>query len=260
MSQMIRKNLALVIFVFLSFAAAVYAGEVVPRSEGWVNDYANVISGEYRLKLESLITELEQKTSAEIAVVTVGSIAPYDEVSYARLILDSWKIGKKGKNNGVLVLLAVKERRWKIETGYGAEGILPDGKCGEIGREFMVPLFKQGKYSEGLYSGVAAMAAVIAHDSKVTLNALSGVDIDFGRDTIDPATLRALLALGFIILILALIFIRRRHPMLWIQLFGSGWTTTSGSWRGGGGGFGGGFGGGGFGGGGGGGGGAGGGF
>lgn len=258
MSQMFKKYFAVVLFVFISITAAAHAGEVVPRSEGWVNDYANVINDEYRLKLESLITELEQKTSAEIAVVTVKSIAPHDEISYARLILDNWKIGKKGKDNGVLVLLAIKERRWRIETGYGEEGILPDGKCGEIGRDFMVPFFKQGKYSEGLYSGVTAVAAIISRDSKVTLNALSGVDIDFNRKKIDSTALHALLALGVLIFLIAISLLRRRHPLLWIQLFGSGWTTTSGGWRGGGGG--GGFGGGGFGGGGGGGGGAGGGF
>ncbi|MDD5595759.1 MAG: TPM domain-containing protein, partial [Candidatus Omnitrophica bacterium] len=136
--------------------------ENLPQPQGRVNDFANVISSDYREKLNALIQELEEKTSSEIAVVTVSSIAPYDEIEYARLIFDNWKPGKKGKDNGVLVLLAVKERRWRIETGYGVEGILPDGLCGEIGRNYMVPYFKDGNYAAGLYYGVTKIAKVIA--------------------------------------------------------------------------------------------------
>ncbi len=147
----------------------VYA-QNIPQPAGWVNDFAGVISQEYKDKLNSLIGELQEKTSAEIAVVTVDSIAPYDEQGYARLLFDNWKPGKKGKDNGVLVLLAIKERRWRIETGYGVEGILPDGVCGEIGREFMVPYFKDGRYGEGFYAGVSQLARIIARDARVALD------------------------------------------------------------------------------------------
>ncbi len=162
------------------------SAEVIPKPEGWINDYAHVISAEYQKKLEALISELESKTSAEIAVVTVKSIAPHDEVGYARLLFDNWKIGKKGRDNGVLVFLAVDERRWRIETGYGVEGILTDGRCGEIGRNVMVPIFKQGNYGEGLYSGVAAIASLIARDSKVTIDGLADYNPSRESNTIDP--------------------------------------------------------------------------
>lgn len=140
----------------------------LPKAQGWVNDFAGVISFDERSKLNVLISEVERKTSAEIAVVTVKSIAPYDEKSYARMLFDNWKIGKKDKDNGVLVLLVVEERLWRIETGYGVEGILPDGLCGEIGRKYMVPLFKEGRYGEGLYAGVSEMARIITHDASQT--------------------------------------------------------------------------------------------
>lgn len=162
--------------VFLLFFGFAYAQDI-PQPAGWVNDFANVISPDYKGKLTSLIQELEQKTSAEIFVVTVNSIAPYDEKEYARSLFDNWKPGKKGKDNGVLVLLAIKERRWRIETGYGIEGILPDGLCGEIGRNYMVPYFKEGKYSEGLYYGVVAIAKVIAKDSHTDISGLEGVNL-----------------------------------------------------------------------------------
>lgn len=176
-----RRFLFTIILASFLSAKASYA-ESIPRPHGWVNDFAEVVSADYRDKMDALIRELEQKTSAEIMVVTVASIAPYDEKSYARMIFDSWKPGKRGRDNGVLVLLAVKERRWRIETGYGVEGILPDGLCGNIGRDYMAPYFKKDKYGEGLYSGVMAIGSVIAKDA--------GLDISFksslGRaDTFD---------------------------------------------------------------------------
>ena len=153
----------------LGFAHYCLAGDV-PQPVGRVNDFANVVSPEYRDKLDAVIREVEEKTSAEIAVVTAGSIAPDDEKGYARKLFDSWKPGKKGKDNGVLILLAIKERRWRIEAGYGIEGILPDGLCGEIGRNYMVPDFKAGRYAEGLYNGVLAVAQVIAKDAGVQIS------------------------------------------------------------------------------------------
>jgi len=163
----LMKRLFLITFIFLLFSC-VAQGEI-PAPEGLLNDFANVISPEYKEKINALLNEIEQKTSAEICVVTSSSIEPYGENEYAQMLFDSWKIGKKENDNGILILLAVKERRWRIHTGYGVEGILPDGVCGEIGRTYMVPYFKDGKYSEGLYSGVTAVASIISKDAHITL-------------------------------------------------------------------------------------------
>lgn len=128
---------------------------------GWVNDFAGVIDSTFKNKISSLISELEKKTSAEIAVVVVDSISPYDEKEYARMLFNKWGIGKKGKDNGVLVLVAIRERRWRIETGYGIENVLSDQLCGEIGNKYMVPYLKEGKYGEALYNGVSEITKVI---------------------------------------------------------------------------------------------------
>lgn len=168
-----KKLLLILAILFLTQLS--YADEI-PKPTGWVNDFAGVIPEEYRGKITRLIEELEQKTSAEVFVVTVNSIAPYDEKSYARMVFDSWRPGKKEKDNGVLVLLAIKERRWRIETGYGVEGILPDGRCGEIGRNYMVPYFKKGEYDKGLYYGVAAISGIISKNAKVELSGLRGAE------------------------------------------------------------------------------------
>jgi uncharacterized protein len=159
----------------LILAPSVFAQEDLPEYKGWVNDTAGVISSDYREKIENLISELEEKTSAEITVVTRTSTAPLSEFDYAQALFDKWKIGKKGKDNGVLILLVSSQRRWRIHTGYGVEGILTDAICSQIGRNRMVPFFKEGKFSEGLYYGVAAVADIISKDARVHLSGLKSV-------------------------------------------------------------------------------------
>ena len=232
--------------IFLGAAVFAYA-ENVPQPVGWVNDFAQVLDAGTKDKLNTLITELEEKTTSEIAVVTIASIAPYDEKEYARMLFDQWQPGKKGKDNGVLVLLAVKERRWRIETGYGVEGIFPDGLCGDIGRTYMVPYFKSGDYSNGLYQGTNAIAAVIAKNAHVDLTGL----IDSGEPQ-EKSSDASPLVVVFMIVIGAFIIIATLRGPFFGGYYGGGYG--SGGFGGGGGGFGG------FGGGGGGGGGAGGGF
>ncbi len=229
-----RKLLLILLFLVLPVLGFT---QTVPNYEGWVNDFAKIIDAPTKEKLTSLIQEVESKTTAEIAVVTISSIAPYDEIAYARVILDNWKIGKKGKDNGVLVLLAVKERRWRIETGYGVEGILPDGVCGDVGRNYMVPFFKQGNYAQGLYQGVSVIASIIAKDAKVKIEAVGNLE---KKDKSEQSQILAFLIIVVILVFFNLLFYKHKG------YFDDSWTSGGfGSYGGRGGGFGGGCGGGG---------------
>ena len=244
-------------FILILLALPLFVNaQDIPQPVGWVNDFAGVISSEYKEKLNVLISELEEKTSAEIAVVTINSISPYGEIEYARLLFDNWRPGKKGKDNGVLVLVAIKERRWRIETGYGVEGILPDGLCGEIGRNYMVPYFKQGNYGEGLYRGVVRIAQVITKDANITLNTLQGInDVTPAesnqRSSIDDVIPIIIFLLFFGILILPILLFWKSGLQRGTNYGGSYWGSIGGGgfggggFGGGGGGFGGGSGGGG---------------
>lgn len=165
--KIMRKICLALLFLILPLKSFAFD---LPQPSGWVNDFANVISAEHKTKLTALINQLQEKTSAEIMVVTIASIAPYDEKEYARMIFDSWKPGKKGKDNGILILLAVQQRRWRIETGYGMEGMLPDGVCGQIGRDYMVPYFKTGNYDAGIYYGVERIVSIIARNLNTSIN------------------------------------------------------------------------------------------
>lgn len=225
----------LAVFLFLLVVcASCFSADDISEPVGWVNDFAGVISPEYIDKLNFLITDVEQKTSSEIAVVTVDSISPYDETGYARLLFDKWKPGKKGKDNGILILLAIKERRWRIETGYGVEGVLPDALCSEIGRNIMAPYFKQGRYGDGLYDGVLAVAKV-----------LSGETLPMPKENPVGETAEIIIFIVIIILWIVLRFVFPIYIHGYGGYYGGGFGAGYGGSSGGFGGFGGGFGGGG---------------
>lgn len=158
-------------FVTLAVAAIATAAlaQTIPAPTGFVTDTANVLRPETRAKMTRLIEELQQKTGSEIAVLTVDSTAPLDDFSYALKVAETWKPGRKRDDTGVLVLLATKDRKLRILTGYGVEGVLPDGLVGEIQDREMVPAFRTGDIDDGMWRGVAALASRIAADKGVTL-------------------------------------------------------------------------------------------
>jgi uncharacterized protein len=128
-----------------------------PRiANGWVADPANLIAARHA-DINGLLTDLEQRTSVEVAVVilpTIGQLVPKD---FAVALFQHWGIGKAGKDNGLLVLHVLDQRRIEIETGYGMEGVLPDVKCFWITEEVAVPFFKQGSFADGHYEVVRAL-------------------------------------------------------------------------------------------------------
>jgi uncharacterized protein len=157
------------LLVLLAALAAGALAQTIAPPTGFVNDRAGVIDAATHAKLAKLIEELKQKTGAEIAVLTVGTTAPLDDFTYAMQVADAWKIGKKGEDTGVLVLLAVTDRKSRVLVGYGLEGILPDGLVGEIQDREMVPEFRDGRFGEGIWRGVGAIATRIAAERGVTL-------------------------------------------------------------------------------------------
>lgn len=155
------KRFCVVLFLLMG-SLAWAADPPLPNYSGYVNDFADAIDANTTQKLEGLCRALEKKTSAELAIAVVKSVAPLDPKTYAVKLFEKWKIGKKGKDNGILVLLAMEERRVEIEVGYGLEGVITDARAGEILDKYVIPFFKQGKFGEGLYNGAAALAERIA--------------------------------------------------------------------------------------------------
>src|SRR5215510_12393655 len=141
----------------------------IPTPQGLVSDFAGVIDQPTRQQLTLLLQELKDKTGAEIAVVTVQTTQPLTAFDYAIKIAEAWKPGAKGKDNGVVFLVATKDRKMFIATGYGVEGVLPDGKVGEIQDEYIVPYFKRGDYARGILAGAQVMADLIGKEYGVRL-------------------------------------------------------------------------------------------
>ena len=140
-----------------------------PAPRGAVNDFAGVIPSQYVGPMEALAREVLEKTGTAIVIATVETIGDNDPNDYANRLYQAWGIGKKGEDKGVLIFLAVKERRVRIETGYGVEGILPDGLVGEILDRYALPYFKEGQYGKGIAETMAAVASVVAKAAGVSL-------------------------------------------------------------------------------------------
>ena len=162
------------LFLFLSFVfflgvGLTYAERPIPKPRGLVNDFANVIPASQEQQLAALTTELLQKTEVPVVVVTMPDIGGAEYNDYANRLYQAWGIGRKGTEKGVLIFVTVKERKMRIETGYGVEGILPDGLVGEIRDRYMIPYLKKNKFGEGLLYGAAAVAQTIAKDAGVQL-------------------------------------------------------------------------------------------
>src|SRR5258705_1697309 len=167
----LSRWLAVVLLIFAR--AVVLTAESVstlPAPTGYVNDFAGVLSPSTKLNLENLCTQLDRQANAQIAVVTIKTLdneQPIDE--FATALEEKWKVGKKGTDRGVLMVVVMNPRKYRIEVGYGLEGILNDAKVGDIGR-MMVPTLRQNDYNTGITVGVQQIARIIAADAGVTLN------------------------------------------------------------------------------------------
>lgn len=140
----------------------------MPAPKGYVDDYAAVLSAPAKTELEGLCREVHDKTKAQVFLVTVKTLDGEAVETFANELFAKWKIGEKKTDRGVLLLLSVKEHKRWVEIGYGLEGILPDGKVGDIGRE-MVPALKASNYDEAARIGVRDVSTVIAEDAGVSL-------------------------------------------------------------------------------------------
>jgi uncharacterized protein len=141
----------------------------LPAPLGTVSDFAGVMDAEDSLRIERLASALMQKTGAELAVVTVQTYAPYGSIEeYAVDLFNTWGIGKKGTDEGILLILAMEERELKIETGYGLEGAIPDSMAGRIMDNAVIPLLREDKFSGGLLRGAEAIVAAVGKDKGIS--------------------------------------------------------------------------------------------
>lgn len=237
-----RFSAAVLITVcFILAAAPGRADTAFPKPEGAINDFAERIPPRRQALMEQISREVLQKTGTAVVVATFDTIGDNDPADYANRLYEAWGIGTRGQDRGVLIMLAVQERRIRIETGFGVEGILPDGRVGEILDRYVVPLLKQDRYDEGLQNALVAVSRVIAQDAGVALGAGQQQVVPRHGQRPRGGGLLSLLPLLFILLALFTRSGRRMLPLLLIMGMAGGRSPRFSS------GFGTGFGGGGFG-------------
>ena len=245
------SSILLIIHLLLLVPSTIYSISVPDSPSSYVVDLAGVINDNVEVTLNGYLRELEEKTTSQMVVLSIDSLEgeSIEDLSI-NIAHDKWKLGQKGKDNGVLLLVAIQERKYRIEVGYGLEGVLPDSLAGSIGRQYLVPYFKKGDYSTGILTAALAIISEIASDAGVEITGMQAIkyrspsSVKRGKPTLGSKILSILFVIG-------LIYMFIRHPrflllLVMMSMMGGG---RRGGWGGGGGGGFGGGGGGGFGGG-----------
>ncbi len=155
-----RRIVLLISFIYAITLTCAWA-TIPAKPKGWVSDFAGILSETSKSQIDVQLAEVKKSTGAEIAVVTVTSLEGMSVEEYAVKLFNAWGIGEKGKDNGVLFLIAPNERKARIEVGYGLEPVITDGRAGEIIRENVIPFFKAGDYDQGILQGSMRIAALI---------------------------------------------------------------------------------------------------
>jgi uncharacterized protein len=163
------KSLRFCCVLALSLVPAFAVDWKALKPQGYVSDFAGVVDAQSKAELENYASRVEQQTGAQMALVTIQSLngEPIEDV--ANTIFRAWGVGKKGKDEGILMLLSVGDRRDRLEIGYGLEPVLPDGFNGEVLRS-MRPALRQGQYGDAMRAAASTIGNRIAQAKGVTLD------------------------------------------------------------------------------------------
>lgn len=219
-----------------------------PVLTGPVNDFANVIDTNSERELERLVRTLQTATGDIIVIATVPTFQPYATIEeYAVKMFENGGkgIGERGKDNGLLIVVAVEDRKVRIEPGYGLEPFITDGYAGQTIREQILPPFRSGQYGRGLIAGTTRLVQRIAEQRGVSLPSLptTAPAAEPRRAPRDGDFPGALVFIAIVLVFMLLTRGRRRRRRRWGGGPWSGWNSGVGPFGGGFGGFGGGFGG-----------------
>jgi uncharacterized protein len=171
MQRFFHKSLIL-LSVILACTCHVYAAANLPMPSHYVEDYANVINDAEEKSLNGILQELEQKTGAQYIVLTVNTTGGIPIEQFSIELAEKWKLGQKGKDNGMLFILAKNDKKWRFEVGYGLEGFVTDVYCSRVGRDVLTPYLQKEDFSRGIYLANLQIAQTIASKAGVTLTGM----------------------------------------------------------------------------------------
>jgi uncharacterized protein len=168
-------------FLLAGLLGAVGAGALeVPYMAGRVNDLAELIDAEREARIEAKLAELEQRTGAQVAILTVESLEGEPLEDYSLRVAQTWGLGREAADDGVLLLIAEQDRKMRLEVGYGLEGTLTDALSGRILDNVLRPRFRAGQFGEGIEEAAGAVEAVVSGNPAAVpdLAPSSGSDLD----------------------------------------------------------------------------------
>lgn len=174
------------------------------QKDVYVYDTNNIINDETERKLNVLLIQLESKTTAEVAVITVPSLLDMEIEDYSYKLANTLGIGKAGEDNGVLLLISRNDNKVRLEIGKGLEGCLNDSKCGRILDDYFVPYREKNEYSEGTYQTIQAVTSVIAKEYNTSVD---GLEKDYEKEINDKESKEAETVFLIILFIIILIII-----------------------------------------------------
>ena len=172
--KILKKIIVLCFFIFYNFNSF---GLAVPSLSGPVVDKAGILSRNEFNKIENFLLDLNNRSQIQIAALIIPSLEGESIEDYSMQVAEKWKLGDKEKDSGALLVVAVKDKKLRIEVGYGLEQNLTDSRSGQIIRNFIAPQFRSGNYGEGIYDGIKAMAAYASEDESL-LKEIKAVDED----------------------------------------------------------------------------------
>ncbi|MDA3810548.1 MAG: TPM domain-containing protein [Spirochaetaceae bacterium] len=158
----------LIFLLFITILTFSLSAQKIPQLKGHVNDYAGVLSSSEENKINVILSNLEDSTSAQIVLLTVKDLQGYTIESFSLKTAEEWGLGQKDRDNGLLLLLAMDEKKVRIEVGYGLEGDITDLKSGYIIRNIILPEFRKGNFDTGLINGVTAINGIITKTSDIS--------------------------------------------------------------------------------------------
>lgn len=166
-ARLLRGGLLLVLLLSVAVVSA-FAMEIPkPTSVFYVNDFAHLLDEETEKYIEDVNVQLYEATGAQVVVVTLPSLNGASLEEFSTALFREYGIGSREKNNGVLLLLALEEREFRIEVGYGLEGALNDAKTGRIQDEYIIPYLKEDKWNEGIRNGFDAILQEVKKEYQV---------------------------------------------------------------------------------------------
>lgn len=185
------------------FMAGLFASPgAVPAMNGAVTDTAGVLNSSQKDQIASYLTQINAQSGNQIAILTIPSLNGEAIESYSMRAAEKWKLGQKGTDNGVLVVLALKEHQARIEVGYGLEETLTDAYCGLIIRKVMIPYFQEDSYAQGLAAGVKVIAQKIGAEPSASGTAVT--DSTENEDAGIPLPLFAFIVIWFMLFTMGL--------------------------------------------------------